>query len=130
MNIIDKIEKEHLKKVAPFKVGDTVKVHTRVTEGGKERIQIFAGIVISRRGAGINEAFTVRKISYGEGVERVFPLNSPAIAKVEVTIQGDVHRARLYYLRDRIGKQATQVKTLSREAAAAAAATATVSEAE
>ncbi|SRR5690554_2359419 len=96
--------------LAPFKVGDGVRVHTRVREGDKERIQVFAGIVIARRGAGISETFTVRRISYGEGVERVFPVNSPNIEKVEIDRESVVRRARLYYLRDRIGKEATKVK--------------------
>jgi large subunit ribosomal protein L19 len=110
-NIISKIEAEQLKKeVASFKVGDTVKVHTRVIEGDKERIQIFAGIVIARKGTSLNEAFTVRKISYGEGVERVFPLHSPKVAKIEVTKPGRVRRARLHYLRGRQGKEAMSVK--------------------
>lgn len=105
MNIINKIEQEQLKAdVTPFNVGDTIKVHTRVIEGGKERIQIFQGIVIAKRGSGINEAFTVRKISYGEGVERVFPLHTPRIAKIEVVNRGKVRRAKLHYLRGRIGK--------------------------
>lgn len=100
MNIINKIEQEQLKAdVTPFNVGDTIKVHTRVIEGGKERIQIFQGIVIAKRGSGINEAFTVRKISYGEGVERVFPLHTPRIAKIEVVNRGKVRRAKLHYLR-------------------------------
>lgn len=111
MNIINKIEQEQLKpEVTPFNVGDTVKVHTRVIEGGKERIQIFQGIVLSRHGAGVNAAFTVRKISYGEGVERVFPIHTPKIAKVEVVTRGKVRRAKLNYLRSRIGKDATVVK--------------------
>lgn len=110
-NIITKIEAEQLKKeVAAFRVGDSVKVHTRVIEGDKERIQIFAGIVIARKGTSLNEAFTVRKISYGEGVERVFPLHSPKVAKVEVTKEGRVRRARLHYLRGRKGKEAMTVK--------------------
>lgn len=110
-NIIAKIDSEQLKKeVASFNVGDSVKVHTRVIEGDKERIQIFAGIIISHKGAGLNEAFTVRKISYGEGVERVFPLHSPKVAKVEVVKAGKVRRARLHYLRGRKGKQAMTVK--------------------
>ena len=107
MNIINKIEQEQLKAdVTPFNVGDTIKVHTRVIEGGKERIQIFQGIVIAKRGSGINEAFTVRKISYGEGVERVFPVNSPFVEKVEVIRKGKVRRAKLFYLRGRTGKAA------------------------
>jgi large subunit ribosomal protein L19 len=109
--IIEKINQEQLKKeVTTFTVGDSVKVHTRVVEGDKERIQIFAGIVIAHKGCGINEAFTVRKISYGEGVERVFPLHSPKVAKVEVTKTGRVRRARLHYLRQRQGKDAMSVK--------------------
>ncbi len=111
MNIIDKIEKEQLKEEASdFSVGDTVKVHTRVVEGGKERIQLFTGLVIARRGSSVNEAFTVRKISYGEGVERVFHVHSPRIAKVEVTSRGKVRRAKLHYLRNRVGKSALKVK--------------------
>lgn len=113
-NIISKIEAEQVKKdVASFNVGDTVKVHTRVIEGDKERIQIFAGIVIARKGSSLNEAFTVRKISYGEGVERVFPLHSPKVAKIEVTKAGRVRRARLHYLRGRQGKEAMTVKEVS-----------------
>jgi large subunit ribosomal protein L19 len=113
-NIIEKINQEQLKKeVTAFTVGDSVKVHTRVVEGDKERIQIFAGIVIARKGYGINEAFTVRKISYGEGVERVFPVHSPKVAKVEVTKNGKVRRARLHYLRQRQGKEAMSVKELA-----------------
>ncbi|MGZ4966914.1 MAG: 50S ribosomal protein L19 [Chthoniobacterales bacterium] len=109
--IIDAIEKEQLKSdVANFKVGDGVKVHTRVREGDKERIQIFAGIVIGRKGRGINETFTVRRISYGEGVERVFPLHSPRISKVEVEKEGRARRAKLNYLRTRKGKEATAVR--------------------
>lgn len=111
MNIINKIESEQLKKdVAEFNVGDSVKVHCRVVEGGKERIQIFAGLVIARSGSGVNAAFTVRKISYGEGVERVFPLHTPRIAKIEVTSRGKVRRAKLHYLRGRVGKRALLVK--------------------
>ncbi len=110
-NVIAKIEQEQLKKdVANFAVGDTVRVHTRVIEGDKERIQVFTGIVIGRRGTGINAAFTVRRISYGEGVERVFPLHSPRIAKIEVERKGSVRRAKLNYLRGRKGKSATTVK--------------------
>ena len=114
MDIIKKIEQEQLKPdIATFNIGDTVKVHTRVVEGGKERVQIFAGIVIARRGAGINSSFTVRKISYGEGVERVFPVHTPRIAKIEVTNKGKVRRAKLHYLRDRVGKRALLVKSAS-----------------
>ncbi|HEY4283482.1 MAG TPA: 50S ribosomal protein L19 [Chthoniobacterales bacterium] len=109
--LIDVIEKEQLKPDAKgFSVGDSVKVHTRVVEGDKERIQIFAGIVIGRKGRGLNETFTVRRISYGEGVERVFPTHSPRIAKVEVEKKGTARRAKLNYLRGRKGKQATAVR--------------------
>lgn len=112
MNILNKIEQEQLKKdAAPFNVGDTVKVHTRVIEGGKERVQIFQGIVIAKRGSGVNAAFTVRKISYGEGVERSFPVHTPKIARIEVVSKGRVRRAKLNYLRNRIGKEAMQVKS-------------------
>ena len=113
MNILDTIGKEQMKDdVTPFNVGDTVKVHCRVIEGGKERVQIFQGIVIGRRGAGINEAFTVRKIAYGEGVERSFPIHTPKIAKIEVVTRGKVRRAKLNYLRERVGKEAVTVKTI------------------
>lgn len=109
--IIDNIVKDQLKSnVTPFKVGDGVKVHVRVREGDKERIQIFSGIVIARKGSGIQETFTVRRISYGEGVERVFPVHSPLVDKIEVERESVVMRSRLYYLRDRVGKQATKVK--------------------
>ena len=103
--IINEVSAPQLKQDIPsFKVGDGVRVHTKVREGDKERIQIFAGIVIARKGGGVNEAFTVRRISYGEGVERVFPLHSPAVEKVEIISSGKVRRAKLYYLRDRVGK--------------------------
>jgi large subunit ribosomal protein L19 len=109
--IIDAIEKEQFKTdVTKFKIGDGIRVHTRVVEGDKERIQIFAGIVIGRKGRGLNETFTVRRISYGEGVERVFPLHSPRIAKVEVEKEGRARRAKLNYLRTRKGKEATAVR--------------------
>ena len=114
MNIIQKIEQEQLKpNISSFRVGDTIKVHTRVVEGDKERIQLFTGIVIGRRGTGINSTFTVRRISYGEGVERVFPLHSPRIAKIEVERAGKVRRSKLNYLRDRKGRQAMAVKEKS-----------------
>ena len=116
----DKIESEQFRKEpAKFNVGDSVKVHTKVVEGDKERIQIFAGVVIGRRGRGLNETFTVRRISYGEGVERVFPMHSPRVDKVEVERQGDVRRAKLTYLRKRIGKGATMVKEKEEPAKAA-----------
>jgi large subunit ribosomal protein L19 len=111
MTIIEKIESEQLKQdVTAFKIGDTIKVHTRVAEGDKERIQIYSGIVIGRKGVGLNANFTVRRVSYGEGVERVFPLHSPRIAKIEVERKGAVRRSKLNYLRDRKGKSATMVK--------------------
>ena len=111
MNIIDKIQQEQMKKdVTKFNVGDSVRVHTKVKEGEKERIQIFSGIVIGRKGALLNETFTVRRISYGEGVERVFPLHSPRIAKIEVETAGSARRAKLNYLRNRKGKQAMAVR--------------------
>jgi large subunit ribosomal protein L19 len=109
--LLDKIESEQFRKEpAKFNVGDTVRVHTKVVEGDKERIQIFSGVVIGRRGRGLNETFTVRRISYGEGVERIFPLHSPRIEKVEVERRGEVRRAKLTYLRKRIGKGATLVR--------------------
>ena len=109
--IVRAIGNEQMKKDVPaFKVGDTVKVHTKVAEGEKERIQVFQGIVIGRKGIGIHQSFTVRRISYGEGVERVFPLHSPRIDKIEVETEGKVRRAKLYYLRGRQGKSATKVK--------------------
>ncbi len=114
MSIIDKIQAEQIKTDLPkFRVGDTVKVHTRVIEGEKERIQVYAGIVIGRKGVGLNSNFTVRRVSYGEGVERVFPLHSPRIAKIEVDRQGAVRRSKLNYLRLRKGKSATTVKERS-----------------
>ena len=119
----EKIESEQYRKDnATFGVGDSVKVHTKVVEGDKERIQIFSGVVIGKRGRGLNETFTVRRISYGEGVERIFPLHSPRVDKVEVERQGAVRRAKLTYLRKRLGKGATLVKekTTARVAAAKA----------
>ena len=92
--------------VTPFKVGDGVRVHTKVREGDKERVQVFAGVVIARKGHGIHETFTVRRISYGEGVERVFPVYAPLIDSIKVVRRGKVRRAKLYYLRDRRGKSA------------------------
>src|SRR6476646_4799661 len=109
--LLDKIESEKYRKDAgKFNVGDSVKVHTKVVEGDKERIQVFAGVVIGRRGRGLNETFTVRRISYGEGVERIFPIHSPRVERVEVERHGNVRRAKLTYLRKRIGKGATTVK--------------------
>ena len=107
MDIIRAIENEQLKENAPkFNIGDTVKVHVKIKEGNRERIQVFEGVVIKRQNAGLNETFTVRKISYGVGVERTFGVHSPKIEKVEVTREGKVRRAKLYYLRDRVGKAA------------------------
>ena len=117
-----KIESEQFRKDdAKFNVGDSVKVHTKVVEGDKERIQIFSGVVIGKKGGGLNENFTVRRISYGEGVERIFPLHSPRVDKIEVERQGDVRRAKLTYLRKRLGKGATLVKELEKESKAAPA---------
>jgi large subunit ribosomal protein L19 len=107
MNLINMVEEEKLNKdLDPFKVGDTIKVHVIIREGGKERIQIFKGNVIAKRGAGINATFTVRKISFGIGVERIFPLHSKMIKKIEVVRKGKVRRAKLYYLRSLKGKAA------------------------
>ena len=109
--LLDKIQSEQFRKDdAKFAVGDSVKVHTKVVEGDKERIQIFSGVVIGKRGRGLNETFTVRRISYGEGVERIFPLHSPRVDKIEVEREGAVRRAKLTYLRKRLGKGATLVK--------------------
>ncbi len=94
------------KKVAAFAPGDTVRVHMRVTEGGRERVQAFEGTVIARRGAGANESFTVRRISHGIGVERIFPLHSPRVEKIDVVRRGRVRRAKLYFLRGKVGKEA------------------------
>jgi large subunit ribosomal protein L19 len=116
--LLDKIESEQFRKEATeFAVGDTVRVHTKVVEGDKERIQVFAGVVIGRRGRGLNETFTVRRISYNEGVERVFPTHSPRIEKIEVERQGSVRRAKLTYLRGRVGKGAVAVKEKETHAA-------------
>ncbi|HEY8965000.1 MAG TPA: 50S ribosomal protein L19 [Candidatus Methylacidiphilales bacterium] len=105
--LIEKIESEQFKQQAPqFVIGDDVRVHTRVKEGDKERTQVFEGTVIARKGRGLNAVFTVRKISYGEGVERIFPLHSPRVEKVEVKRSNGVRRAKLYFLRDRKGKNA------------------------
>jgi large subunit ribosomal protein L19 len=114
--LLDKIHSEQNRKHATdFAPGDSVRVHTRVVEGDKERIQVFSGVVIGRRGRGLNETFTVRRISYGEGVERIFPLNSPRVEKIEVERKGRVRRAKLTYLRKRVGKGATQIKELQEE---------------
>jgi large subunit ribosomal protein L19 len=107
MNVIDQLNKTQMRMDIPsFKPGDTVKVHSRITEGDKERIQLYEGVVIARKGGGIKETFTVRKVSYGVGVERIFPLHSPQIEKIEVVRLGKVRRAKLYYLRNLRGKAA------------------------
>lgn len=106
MGVIDTIEQAQMRTVPVFKAGDTVKVHFRVIEGTRERIQVFEGTVIKRQGAGIHETFTVRKQSFGVGVERTFPVHTPKIDKLEVAMIGDVRRAKLYYLRDKLGKKA------------------------
>jgi len=107
MNLLEKLQRENLRADLPdFKVGDTVRVHTKIKEGDKERIQIFEGVVIRRKGHAIESTFTVRKISYGVGVERIFPAYSPMIDKIEIATRGKVRRARLYYLRNLSGKKA------------------------
>jgi large subunit ribosomal protein L19 len=112
MNVIQKLEQDQIakltgdKRIPEFSPGDTVKVNVKVVEGSRERIQAYEGVVIARKNAGLNSSFTVRKISYGEGVERVFPLYSPRIDSIELIRRGDVRRAKLYYLRDRRGKSA------------------------
>jgi large subunit ribosomal protein L19 len=112
VNRTDLVEKPRLRDDLPdFRPGDTVKVHVRVVEAGRERIQVFQGVVIRRRGGGLRETFTVRKVSFGVGVERTFPLHSPTIGKIEISSRGDVRRAKLYYLRQRRGK-AARIKEL------------------
>jgi large subunit ribosomal protein L19 len=107
MDVLRQIESKQLRDDIPqFEPGDTVRVHVRVVEGDKQRIQVFQGVVIARRGAGVKQTFTVRKVSGGIGVERIFPLHSPSLAKIEVTRRGRVRRAKLYYLRGKSGKEA------------------------
>ena len=107
MQPTDLVDHQSLRDDVPdFGAGDTLKVHVRVVEGNRKRIQLFEGVIIKRQGSGIRETFTVRKLSFGVGVERTFPLHSPIIDRIEVAIRGDVRRAKLYYLRDRIGKRA------------------------
>jgi large subunit ribosomal protein L19 len=107
MHKLDMVEGAYLRDDVPnFRAGDNVKVHVRVVEGGRERVQIFEGVVIARNGSGLRASFTVRKISFGVGVERVFPVHAPIIQKIEVTRRGDVRRSKLYYLRERSGKSA------------------------
>ncbi len=107
MNTLDHIEAAYLRDDVPdFSPGDSLRLHVRVIEGGRERIQTFEGVVIGRSGGGLKETFTVRKVSFGVGVERIFPVHAPIIQKIEVIRRGDVRRAKLYYLRDRVGKAA------------------------
>ncbi|NOY39953.1 MAG: 50S ribosomal protein L19 [Nitrospirae bacterium] len=106
MNMVSSVEEAFRKEVPQFNIGDTVRIHVRVVEGDKERIQPFEGVVIGRKGSGIKETFMLRKVSHGIGVERIFPVHSPVIEKLEVIRQGDVRRAKLYYLRDKKGKAA------------------------
>jgi large subunit ribosomal protein L19 len=107
MNATDLVDRAALRDDLPdFAPGDTLKVHVRVVEGSRERTQMFQGVVIRRKGSGVRETFTVRKVSFGVGVERTFPVHSPILAKIEVVSRGDVRRAKLYYLRDRVGKSA------------------------
>lgn len=123
MNIIQSLEKAYLKEGIPsFRVGDTIRVHAKVVEGDKERIQIFEGVVIGRQGAGAREVIRVRKLSYGVGVERLFPIHSPMIDKIELAKQGKVRRAKLYFLRELRGK-AARIKEKDRLFASAAGAT-------
>lgn len=104
--IVQKLESKQLKKsIAPFRIGDTVRIHTRIVEGQKERIQVFTGTVIARKGAGLSETFSVHRVAYGEGMERVFLLHSPRITKIEVMKEGHVRRSKLYYLRGTSGKK-------------------------
>ena len=107
MNTLDALDADSLRDDIPeFRPGDTVKVHVRVVEGNRSRIQVFQGVVIRRQGGGIRETFTVRKVSYGVGVERTFPVHAPTVGKIEVVSRGDVRRAKLYYLRERTGRAA------------------------
>ncbi|HZD24178.1 MAG TPA: 50S ribosomal protein L19 [Acidimicrobiia bacterium] len=107
MNDLQAVENAHVRDDIPdFRAGDNVKVHVRVVEGGRERIQVFEGVVLARNGSGSRATFTVRKMSFGVGVERVFPVHAPIISKIEIVRKGDVRRSKLYYLRDRVGKSA------------------------
>ena len=107
MNTLDGLDADSLREDVPdFRPGDTLRVHVRVVEGSRSRVQVFQGVVIRRQGSGSRETFTVRKVSFGVGVERTFPVHSPILAKIEVVTRGDVRRAKLYYLRDRVGKAA------------------------
>ena len=128
MNVIEKLEADQIakltegKKIPDFSAGDTIRVNVKVVEGTRERIQAFEGVCIARKNAGLNSAFNVRKISYGEGVERIFPLYSPRVDSIELIRRGDVRRAKLYYLRDRRGKSARIAEKTTGAAGKAAAA--------
>ncbi|MBR5329459.1 MAG: 50S ribosomal protein L19 [Firmicutes bacterium] len=112
MNLVDLIEKQYIREDIPaFRVGDTVKVHVKIKEGDKERIQVYEGVVIARKGHGATETFTVRRVAYNVGVERTFPIHSPKLDKIELVRRGKVRRAKLYYLRERTGK-AARIKEL------------------
>lgn len=126
--VVQKLENKQLKKeITPFRIGDTIRVHTRIIEGEKERVQVFAGTVIARKGTGLSETFSMHRVAYGEGMERVFLLHSPRIAKIELVKEGDVRRAKLYYLRGTSGK-ASKVKALITRRAKKNAAPAAVAE--
>ncbi len=130
LDVVKKVEEKHLKKdVAPFRIGDTVRVHTRIIEGEKERIQVFTGTVIARKGTGVSETFSLHRVAYGEGMERVFPLHSPRIAKIEVVKEGDVRKGKLYYLRGTSGKKSKVKGRVAGKKAVAPAAVSPVAEA-
>jgi large subunit ribosomal protein L19 len=115
MNRTDLVDRASLRDDVPdFAPGDTLKVHVRVVEGGRERVQVFQGVVIKRQRSGVRETFTVRKVSFGVGVERTFPVHSPILQRIEVMTRGDVRRAKLYYLRDRVGPSAGAGRTIDR----------------
>lgn len=115
MNIMDKINLQQCKEqISKFNIGDTVKVYTKIIEGETERIQLFSGVVIARKGTGVKEVFTVRRVAFGQGMERIFPLHSPKIEKIEVERKGRVRRAKLYYLKDKIGKSSRVKDALRR----------------
>ncbi|HEX9764133.1 MAG TPA: 50S ribosomal protein L19 [Candidatus Acidoferrales bacterium] len=121
MSAVEKVSSAQLRKSAPaFRPGDTVRVHVRITEGDKSRVQPFEGVVIGRRGRSVQETFTVRKVSFGIGVERIFPLHSPSIENIELLRSGKVRRAKLYYLREKKGKKASRIKEADRAIAPAA----------
>src|SRR5438876_10414527 len=127
-NVIESIERAQLRKVPRFKAGDTVRVHFQVIEGQRRRVQVYEGIVIKRQGSGVRETFTVRKQSFGVGVERTFPLHSPKVEKIEVVSVGDVNRAKLYYLRKKVGKKARVRAVQQRDRVSSAGAAEAVSE--